>query len=268
MPSFARDNLEFHYLDRGTGVPVIFQHGLGGDTEKIFELLALPQGFRLLGMDCRAHGKTTPLGDIEKLRFDSMADDLVALLNHLGITRAVFGGTSMGAGIALNCALRYPNFVLGLALLRPAWLDVPNQANADLFGFIASLIRDHGPVAGLDIFKKSDAYRTLAGQCPDSGASLMGLFLNPRALETVARLEQVPRDCPNRDRSAWRRISAPAIVMTTREDPIHPFDYAQTLAREIAGAEFHELAPKSTDLARYVADLRRCLDQFLQVHFT
>ena len=71
MPYFSRDHLNFHYLERGTGVPFFFQHGLGGETEKVFALLELPTGFRLLGMDCRGHGKTTPLGEVEKLRFNS-----------------------------------------------------------------------------------------------------------------------------------------------------------------------------------------------------
>jgi pimeloyl-ACP methyl ester carboxylesterase len=263
MPFFSRDNLEFHYLDRGSGVPVFFQHGLGGETAKIFSLLTLPPGFRLLGMDCRAHGKTKPLGNLEKPRFDSMADDLVGLMDHLQIARAVFGGTSMGAGVALNCALRYPQRVLGLVLLRPAWLDGPNKANAKLFGFIAELIRDHGPPAASDIFKLSEPYLAIARDCPDSAASLLALFLDPRALETVDRLELIPQDAPNRDRSQWRGLAVRTLVMATRADPIHPFEYGQVLAQEIPGARFEELTPKSISLARYTSDLNRSLADFL-----
>jgi pimeloyl-ACP methyl ester carboxylesterase len=267
MPSFTRDNLGFHYLDRGTGVPFFFQHGLGGETEKVFALLELPRGFRLLGMDCRAHGKTKPLGNVEKLRFDSMADDLIGLMDHLQIDRAVLGGTSMGAGVALNCALRYPQRVLGLVLLRPAWLDCPNEANARLFALIAQLIRNHGPKAGMQIFKNTDDYLSIARECSDATASLLALFMDPRALETVARLDRIPHDAPNRDRSEWRRIALPTLVLTTRGDPIHPFEYGQVLAREIPGARFEELTPKSVDLIQYTADLRRCLAQFLPTQF-
>src|SRR5579859_4988599 len=195
MPYAKHDLLQFHYLDRGAGVPVCFQHGLGGDTEKIFALIDLPLGFRLLGMDCRAHGKTRPLGPPEKLRFDTFADDLVALMDQLNIPRAVLGGTSMGAGVALNCALRYPERVLALVLLRPAWLDGPNKANASRFELIAKLIREHGSV-GSEIFSKTDAYTEVARESSDSAESLLGLFSDPHAVETVVRLERLPNDAP------------------------------------------------------------------------
>lgn len=267
MPSFSRDNLEFHYLDRGSGWPLFFQHGLGSETERIFSLLSLPPGFRLLGMDCRAHGKTRPLGEIEKLRFDSMADDVIGLMDHLQISRGVLGGTSMGAGVALNCALRHPQRVAGLVLLRPAWLDAPNQENAKLFGLIARMLRDHGPEKGLDRFEQSDAYLNIARQSSDAADSLLALFLDPRALETVDRLERIPQDAPNHDRSEWRLITVPTLVLSTHVDPIHPFEYGQMLVREIPGARFEELTPKSVNLAQYTSDLNNRLAHFLQTRF-
>ena len=100
MPYLSRDNLEFYYRERGDGIPCFFQHGLGGETDKIFDLIQLPAGYKLLGLDCRGHGNTTPLGPAEKLCFDAFSDDLIALMDHLGIERAVVGGTSMGASPA------------------------------------------------------------------------------------------------------------------------------------------------------------------------
>src|SRR5262249_45710894 len=150
MAVFDRDSLRFHYLEKGSGLPFIFQHGLGGDSERVFELIKPPPGFRLLGLDCRAHGKTRPLGAEEKLGFDSFADDLVGLLEFLDVPRAILGGTSMGAGMALNCALRYPQRCLGLILLRPAWLDHPLAENVRIFATIAALIRQHGPQEGAE----------------------------------------------------------------------------------------------------------------------
>lgn len=267
MPFFTRDNLEFHYLDRGNGLPFAFQHGLGSDSEKIFALLALPPGFRLLCLDCRAHGKTRPVGPIDKLRFDSMADDLIALLDHLRLPQAIFGGTSMGAAVALNCALRHPQRVLGLVLLRPAWLDEPNPANMKLFGSIARLIREHPPKQAWDIFRKSHPYLAVAKESSDSAASLEALFLDPRVLETVDRLEQIPLDAPNRDRTEWHRITAPTLVMTTRADPIHPFEFGQVLSKGIPGARLEELTPKSINLDQYTSDLHRCLIHFLLARF-
>src|SRR5437773_1155586 len=123
MPFFALDGLSFHYREAGEGTPFVFQHGLGGDVNQPFGLFSPPPGLRLLAFDCRAHGETRPLGDPVKLSLASFAEDLLIFLDHLGIERAVVGGISMGAAVALNFVLRFPGRSLGLVLSRPAWLD-------------------------------------------------------------------------------------------------------------------------------------------------
>jgi pimeloyl-ACP methyl ester carboxylesterase len=267
MPYLNHHNIEFHYLDRGAGLPVIFQHGLGGATEKVFDQVSVPIGFRLLGLDCRGHGGTKPLGDPTRLGFNTFADDVLEMLDHLQIPRAIIGGTSMGAGVALNFTLRYPQRVAGLILLRPAWLDAPNKANVLLFAELARVMREHGPVKGLDIFKQTGLYSSIARESSDCAASLLALFLDPNAFETVARLERIPRDAPNHDRAEWRRIAVPTLVLANRQDPIHPFDYGRVFAETIPAARFQELTPKSISVAQYLADLRTSLAGFLQDNF-
>src|SRR5262245_58925857 len=141
MPFFASDNIKFHYLDQGDGIPFFFQHGLGGDATAVSGLLGTLSGVRLIALDARGHGETKPLGDIKKLRFDLFADDLIALMDQLGIASAVIGGTSMGAGVALNCALRHPKRVAALILQRPAWLNGPRPHNVEAFAMIAKLLK-------------------------------------------------------------------------------------------------------------------------------
>jgi pimeloyl-ACP methyl ester carboxylesterase len=270
MPYFDRDGLRFHYLDRPVGtsaLPFFFQHGLGSESERVFALIDPPLGFRLLGMDCRGHGQTVPLGDLDKLSFGSFADDLVALMDHLQIPQGIVGGTSVGAGVALNCALRYPTRVLGLVLLRPAWLDGPMPDNARIFRLIAQLIRAHGPSRAAAIFKDSPAYGSMLTESPDSANSLLDLFSHPRAAETIAKLERISQDAPSLDRAQWRGIAVPTLVLANRQDPIHPFEYGTILAREIPKAHFVELTPKSVSLAQYTSDLNRALRNFLKQHF-
>ena len=108
MPFFYRDGLRFHYRDSGAGVPFVFQHGLGGDLTQPFGVYQPAGGVRVIGFDFRGHGETRPLGDPAKLRIECLADDLVGLLDHLGIERAVVGGISLGSAVAVSTALRYP----------------------------------------------------------------------------------------------------------------------------------------------------------------
>src|SRR5271165_1473207 len=120
MLFLERDNLRFHYWDKGGGLPFVFQHGLGGEISQPFGLYRPISGVRMVAFDMRGHGETRPLGDLDKLTIASLADDLVALLDHLAISRAVVGGISLGAAVAVNTALRHPERVLGLVLSRPA----------------------------------------------------------------------------------------------------------------------------------------------------
>ena len=204
-----------------------------------------PGGIRLLGFDCRAHGQTHPLGPPEKISLQSFADDLLALMDFLQIEKAVVGGISMGAAVALNFVLRHPHRALGLVLDRPAWLDTPRRDNMAFFTVIADLLRRHGPQKGLELFKQTDTYQSALAASPTTAASLAGQFLQPQAQERVARLERIPLDCPAPDRRQWRAIAVPTLVLANGRDAIHPLEYGVTLAREIPGAEFKELTPKS-----------------------
>ena len=143
MSSFTLGTATLNYTDVGTGLPFVFQHGIGGDVRQPSKVFSPPSGVRLLSFDARAHGSTVWSGDPYELSFDSFGDDLIGLLNHLGIARAVVGGISMGAGIALNAATRYPERIAGLVLARPAWLALPMPRRIiALFDLVASALRE------------------------------------------------------------------------------------------------------------------------------
>ena len=211
----------------------------------------------------RAHGETHPLGDVEKLTIAQLADDLTALLDHLGIERALIGGISLGAAAAANMALRYPDRVLGLVLVRPAWIDLPLPDNVIRYQTIAHLIREFGPREGLLRFRATDAFQDLERESPDCAKSLVGQFEHPRAFECVARLERLASDTPCSDRASYGKLSVPALIVGNRQDPIHPWELAQSLAALIPGAELREVTPKSVSLERHAADVQNAIDDFL-----
>jgi pimeloyl-ACP methyl ester carboxylesterase len=267
MPFFARDDLDFHYRDLGAGVPFVFQHGLGADLDQPCGLFRPPEGIRLLSFDCRGHGQTRPLGDPEQIGLSSFASDLGALLDALQIQWAVVGGISMGAALALRFALSAPDRVLGLVLSRPAWLDRPTPRNVAVFATMARLIREHGARRGQEVFRQTVEYRQIQQESPESANSLLGQFDNPRAEETVIKLERILRDSPCHDLAELDRLAVPTLVLANRQDPIHPFEFGEALARRIAGAEFGELTPKSVSALRHAADTQMFLADFLTRNF-
>jgi pimeloyl-ACP methyl ester carboxylesterase len=260
---FRHRAIEFWYAEKGTGLAFVFQHGLGGDRRQPLELYAYRPDVHLVAMDSRGHGKTQPLGDQHMLRFDVLADDVVALLDHLGITRCVAGGISMGAGVALNLALRYPQRVVGLVLSRPAWLAQPSPPNLDCMVEVGQRIRDYGVAQGRQRFLASPLYLHLAQAAPYTAASLLAQFDEPRAAAARQRLLQLPADAPNRAPAEWREVAVPTLVVANHIDPVHPFEYAQTLAAAIPGAQLAEVPSKSVDQQAHVAAARALIDEFL-----
>jgi pimeloyl-ACP methyl ester carboxylesterase len=264
MPIFYRDGLSFNYVDTGEGIPFVFQHGLGGDLNQPLELYLPQPGFRLIAFDCRGHGDTRPLGSIEKLRFKCFAADLLALIDALGAGKIVIGGISMGAGVALNFAVNHPERVRGLILSRPAWLDSPLPNNLRVMVRIAGLIREHGAKNGLEVFRRSAEYAALLREAPDVAKSLSAQFEHPRAEETVAKLECLPNDVPITGLAQLAAINVPTMILATRVDPVHPFEYATVLAQALPGAISRELTPKSISRERHTLETQQTIGEFLQ----
>jgi pimeloyl-ACP methyl ester carboxylesterase len=267
MRLFDRDGIRFNYLEEGDGLPFVFQHGLGGDLSQPCAVYRRPSGVRLIAFDFRGHGETRPLGDVTKLKIASLADDLVALLDHLKIERAVVGGISLGSAVSVSTALRYPERVLGLVLSRPAWVDRPLPENVWIFTTIAELLQSVGAKGGLEQFRRTAEFRELERTAPDCATSLVGQFKQPRAVECAARLAGLIVESPCPDRALYSTIKVPTLVLGNRQDPIHPWDLAQTVAGLIPGCEFREITPKSVSLDQHAADVQRAVDGFLLKRF-
>jgi pimeloyl-ACP methyl ester carboxylesterase/sugar phosphate isomerase/epimerase len=264
---FDRDGIQFHYRDTGRGLPFVFQHGLGGDLNQPFGVYRPIPSMRLIAFDMRGHGETRPLGDLDKLTISGLAEDLIALLDHLEIKQAIVGGISLGAAIAVDVALRFPERVLGLVLSRPAWIDQPLPENVQLYATIARLIRDLGPKEGLYHFRKMAVFQAMERESPDCAKSLIGQFEQPRAEECVARLERLSADTPCPDLAEYRKIGVPTLILGNYQDPIHPFAIAETLSQIIPGAELCKITPKSVSVERHAVDVLKALDAFLSSRF-
>src|SRR5262245_16558605 len=106
-------------VESGRGLPVLLFHG-GLATHLACQRFAAPLAarFRLITPDVRGSGRSIHGGD---LSWDQLADDVAALVRHLGVGQAVIGGTSFGAGVAVAAALRHPDVVAGLLILNPAY---------------------------------------------------------------------------------------------------------------------------------------------------
>jgi pimeloyl-ACP methyl ester carboxylesterase len=264
MPFFAANGITFHYADDNVDrQPFVFQHGLGADISQPMSFFGEDRPFRLISMDCRGHGKTLPVGDPQFLKFNSLTDDITNLLDYLNLSKVVMGGISMGAGVALNFAVRHPERTRALILSRVSWLTEPLPPNLIVFPKIAGLIREHGAHRAKELFASTAEYQTALQSSPANAASWMLQFLRERADETFEILESIPNDVPAPDTASWRKIDLPTLVLANRNDPQHPFEYGEVLAREIPGARFAEITGKAISGQKHVEDVRREILQFI-----
>lgn len=107
-----------YYQDTGgTGPVIVFSHGLMMDHDMFApQVEALRDRYRCITWDERGHGETATENPEPFSYYDS-ADDLAALLDHLGVERAVLAGMSQGGFLSLRCALTHPERVQALVLL-------------------------------------------------------------------------------------------------------------------------------------------------------
>jgi pimeloyl-ACP methyl ester carboxylesterase len=102
MPSFHNGDVEIAYLDEGEGDPIVLVHGFASTKNVnwvypgwVSELKR--NGRRVIALDNRGHGDSAKLYDPEAYRIPTMAGDVTALMDHLGIARADIMGYSLGA---------------------------------------------------------------------------------------------------------------------------------------------------------------------------
>ncbi len=113
----AVNGLTLNYAERGipNGLPVIFIHGFPFSHEMWEpQMKALPNTIRAISYDVRGHG-ASDVGD-GQYTIEFFVDDLIGLMDHLVIDRAVLCGLSMGGYIALRAVERHPDRVRGLIL--------------------------------------------------------------------------------------------------------------------------------------------------------
>jgi pimeloyl-ACP methyl ester carboxylesterase len=117
LGSYANVNgINLYYQLHGEGDPLILLHGGFGLIEMFEPLLpALRARHQVIGVDLQAHGRTA---DIDRpMSYAAMADDVAALINHLGLTSVDVVGYSMGGGVALQVAIRHPALVRKLVTI-------------------------------------------------------------------------------------------------------------------------------------------------------
>lgn len=230
--SFVHEGRRIAYRSYGSGSRVVvLTHGLLMDNRmytKLAPTLA-ERGNRVITVDMYGHGASEHPPDMEAYSMPQYGEDVIALLDHLGIAQAVVGGTSLGANVALEAVILAPNRVRALVLEMPV-LENALAAAAAAFVPLAFTIRVSKRGMRLVSWLTRKIPRThwlvdvaldFARRDPGSSLAILdGLTFGRTAPPAAQR----------------RRITQPTLVIGHPSDPIHPFSDADRTARELCGA--------------------------------
>lgn len=152
------NGIRLYYEIHGEGKPLVLLHGgLGAGSMFGANLPALAKGRQVILVDLQGHGRTA---DIDRpLSVQNMADDIAALVTHLGMGKADVMGYSLGGGVALLTAIRHPEVVDRLVVV-----STPFRRS----GFYADILRQQGQVnaAVADNMKQTPMYALYSSVAP------------------------------------------------------------------------------------------------------
>jgi len=110
------NGINLYYETHGTGRPMILLHGGLGSGEMFGPILpTLTAGHQVITVDLQGHGRTADIDRPIDVRL--MADDIAALIRHLGLEKPDVMGYSLGGGVAFFTAVKYPELVRRLVLV-------------------------------------------------------------------------------------------------------------------------------------------------------
>jgi pimeloyl-ACP methyl ester carboxylesterase len=260
---FHHDGLTFNLLQSGSGIPIVFQHGLCGSAAQTLEAFPQDERYKLLTLECRGHG-TSEAGAQEQFSIATFANDVAAMMKTYATPPSIVGGISMGAAIALHLAVHQPHLVKALVLARPAWVTDKTPENVKPNLEVGELLAKHDPKTARDIFLDSATAKHLSQHAPDNLASLTGFFTREPIATTSALLRHIVSDGPGVTPGDVRKIAVPTLIIATQQDAIHPMATAEALHHLIPHARLAVLTSKGENKQKYVTEFRATLSQFFE----
>lgn len=231
MSSFTHAGRRIAYRDFGEGPRTcILIHGLLL-SRRMHERLAqdlASRGYRVVTVDLLGHGQSDRPKDMRLYSMGAFAQQVIALLDHLGLDEAVIGGTSLGANTALEVCAAAPERVRGMviempvldnALLACAVAFTPLMVGLTFGEPIMKLVQGAArmvPSRGVPLLADL-VLDTLRQDPAPSAAVLQGLFFARVAPPSTER----------------KTFTPPALVIGHRRDPVHPFSDAGMLVEEL-----------------------------------
>lgn len=248
---FESEGTRLFAVESGRGRPVILLHG-GLANHLACRRFAAPLSsrFRLITPDLRASGRSHHAGP---LTWDQLADDVAALVRHLGLARVVVGGVSFGAGCAVRFALRHPAMTAALVVLMPAFagadvgLTAAQRAAMDAMEAAGS----RAVTEGVQVLHR--LFDALPAELRDRARAVADTF-DPASVAATTRF-MVSGAYPFARAAELASIAVPALLVPGT-DPQHPVEVSEVYRQALPRCTVREVEASAlaATLARFLDD--------------
>jgi pimeloyl-ACP methyl ester carboxylesterase len=251
MGAFTYEGHRITYDEHGAGDRVlVLVHGLLMNR-RMFDRLApeiAARGNRVVCVDLLGHGRSDRPEDMRLYSMPLFARQVAALLDHLELEQAVVGGTSLGANVSLEFAIRHDDRARGLFIEMPV-LDNALAAIAAIFAPMFLALRFGKPA--FEVLSRVTSVLPRTNHLVDMGLD----WVRQRPGPSVSVLEGLLLGETAPHRQERQRITQPTLIIGHPNDPLHPFSDSGMLAEEAPGARLVEansilewrLSPKRLD---------------------
>ena len=249
----SHDGTRLHIEVEGEGEPVaVFAHGLTNSCKELAAFTPMAPGTKVR-FCFRGHGHSdTP--EPGHYRFSDFADDVDAVANAYGATRAV--GTSLGQGAITHLLGRDPDRFERIVFVLPAALDVhlSDHARFDRIADLLETLPVEEAIARIVAdSKRVDQY----DEKPWLRELDLLLWQDLNAVGVARSIREITRDVAIEDRQLVRAVTTPTLILCQRGDALHPLELGQVLADLMPNAELIVMGSEDELLAELPALIPR-----------
>lgn len=225
--------LGYEIYGPANGTPVLLVHGILLDAycnRDIAGSLA-DQGYRVILLDLLGHGRSDKPTKAAEHRVDFYAEQVLGLMDHLGLERAILGGVSLGAITTLTAACLAPHRVRALLLEMPV---MENAVPAAALMLVPLMVAVHYAKPLYRVFAR------LLRRLPEPRRAVLNSVRNalaaePEVIRAILHGVLVGPVVPSLRRR--KHIQAPTLVIGHARDPLHDMGDAKALKRQLPNGQ-------------------------------
>jgi 3-oxoadipate enol-lactonase len=231
-------SIDYNIYGKASGLPVVFIHGFPFSQEMWRSQVAELSGdYSVVTYDVRGHGESE-VGD-GQYTIEFFVDDLIGLLDHLRIEKAVVVGLSMGGYIALRAIERNPERFRGLVLCDTRSEADTNEGKIKRAGNIQSVKNDRVKKYAEEFVKAVFASQTLERN-PEAVKFIRKIIEKTSPIAIAGTLLALASRTDTTE--SLSKINVPTLILVGEHDALTPVSAAKSMNERIRQSKFHVIS--------------------------